>query len=107
MDISKSFLTAFVSSTIGSAGATVLGKTVVANLLKIIPGVGTAAGGAISGTTAGLLTTALGFAYIQIMEMIYTGEISKDDLHSKEGQKKMKELFKKQLKNKNSLETLE
>jgi small GTP-binding protein len=107
LDISKSFLTAFVSSTIGSAGATVLGKTVVANLLKIIPGVGTAAGGAISGTTSGLLTTALGFAYIQIMEMIYKGEISKDDLHSKEGQKKMKELFKKQLKNKNSLETLE
>ena len=53
LDISKSFLTAFVSSTIGSSGATVLGKTIVANLLKFILGLGTGAGGAISATTAG------------------------------------------------------
>lgn len=99
LDVNKSFLTAFVSSTIGSAGATVLGKTVVANIIKLIPGLGTATGGAISGTTAGLITTALGFAYIQIMEMIYKGEISKEELYSKDGQKKMKQLFKKHLEN--------
>lgn len=98
MDISKSFLTSFVSATIGSAGATVLGKTIVSNLLKLIPGVGTVAGGMISGTTAGLLTTALGEAYILIMEMIYTGEINKEDLYTEDGQATMKKLFKEELK---------
>lgn len=100
MDVNKSFLTGFVSSTIGAAGTTVLGKTIVANLLKLIPGIGTVVGGAISGATAGVLTTALGFAYIQIMVMIYKGEISKEELYTKEGQQTMKNLFKDQLKKK-------
>lgn len=100
LDISKSFLTSFVSSTIGSAGATVLGKTIVSNLLKLIPGVGTVAGGLISGTTAGLLTTALGGAYIMIMEMVYKGEIDKEKLYTTEGQKEMTRLFKEELKKK-------
>lgn len=100
MDVSKSFLTSFVSATIGSAGATVLGKTIVSNLLKLIPGVGTVAGGVISGATAGLLTTALGFAYIEIMKSVYTGEIKKEDLKSKAVQEKMKNLFQSKLKKK-------
>lgn len=100
MDISKNFLTAFVSATIGSAGATVLGKTIVSNLLKLIPGVGTVVGGMISGTTAGLLTTALGEAYIKVMEMIYKGEFRKEDLYTDDGQRKMNLLFKEQLKKK-------
>ena len=100
LDISKSFLTSFVSATIGSAGATVLGKAIVSNLLKLIPGVGTVAGGLISGTTAGLLTTALGSAYIMIMEMVYKGEIDKEKLYTDEGQKEMNRLFKEALKKK-------
>lgn len=100
LDISKSFLTSFVSATIGSAGATVLGKTIVSNLLKLIPGVGTVTGGLISGTTAGLLTTALGGAYIMIMEMVYKGEIDKEKLYTAEGQKEMTRLFKEELKKK-------
>lgn len=101
LDISKSFLTSFVSATIGSAGATVLGRTIVSNLLKFIPGVGTVAGGLISGTTAGLLTTALGGAYIKIMEMVYKGEINKESLYTADGQKEMASLFKEELKKKN------
>lgn len=100
MDISKSFLTAFVSSTIGTAGATVLGKTAVANLLKMIPGVGSVAGGAISGSTAGLLTAALGEAYIGIMEMVFKGDMKLEDLYSEDGKSKMQEIFKKELKTK-------
>ena len=98
LDINKSFITSFVSATIGSAGATVLGKTIVSNLLKLIPGLGSIAGGMISGTTAGLLTTALGEAYILIMEKIYKGELNKDDLYHESGQKEMTRLFKEQLK---------
>lgn len=98
MDVSKIFLTSFVSATIGSAGATALGKTIVANLLRLIPGVGTVAGGLISGTTAGLLTTALGAAYIEIMKRVFTGEIHEEDLNSKEVQETMKTLFISELK---------
>lgn len=98
MDISKSVITGFVSSTIGTAGATVLGKTIVSNIIKLIPGVGTAAGGLISGSTASLLTTALGEAYIKLMEMIYKGDLKSEDLYSKNGQETMKKIFKEELK---------
>lgn len=100
LDISKSFLTGFVSSTIGSAGATILGKTIVSNLLKLIPGIGTAAGGVISGATAGLLTTALGETYIKVMELIYKGELDSEDLYNETGQTKMKKMFQKELQKK-------
>ena len=96
-DVSKSVLTGFISSTVGASGATVLGKTLVANLLKLIPGAGSAAGGAISSATAGVLTTALGETYILIMSAIFKGEMSTKDLETREGKSRIKELFKKQL----------
>ena len=70
LEVSKSMLTGIVTSLVGTAGTTIAGKTIVANLLKLIPGVGTALGGTISGATAAALTTALGEAYIQVMTFI-------------------------------------
>ena len=98
LDINKSFLTSFISSTIGTAGTTVLGRTVVSNLLKLIPGFGTAVGGMISGSTAGILTTALGEAYIKVMELIYKGELKQEDLYSQSGQGELNRIFKEELK---------
>lgn len=98
MEVNKSLLTGFVSSTIGTAGATVLGKTIVSNLIKLIPGVGTGVGGLISGTTASLLTTALGEAYIIVMEKIYKGELKSEDLYTKDGQATISKIFKEELK---------
>jgi len=100
LDINKSIITAFVSSTLGAGGATVAGKAIVSNLLKLIPGAGTIAGGSISGATAGLLTTAMGEAYILLMEAIYKGELKSADINSEEAKKKMKELFKAGMKSK-------
>ena len=97
-DVNKSILTAFLSSTLGSGGATLLGKTVVSNLVKLIPGVGAIAGGAISATTAGVLTAALGEAYIGIMTLVFNGEMSIDDLGTKRGKDQMTALFKYELK---------
>lgn len=99
-DINKSILTAFLSSTLGSGAATLLGKTVVSNLVKFIPGIGTAAGGAISAATAGILTAALGEAYIGIMTMVFNGEMEIDDLDTKRGKDQMAALFKHELKKK-------
>lgn len=96
-DVNKSIITALLSSTIGAGGATLLGKTVVSNLLKLIPGAGTIAGGAISAGTAGVITAALGEAYIGIMELVFKGEMSIDDIGSKKGKDKMTEMFKKNL----------
>ena len=98
MEISKSVITGFVSSTIGTAGATVLGKTIVSNIIKLIPVVGTGAGGFISGSTASLLTTALGETYIKLMEMIYMEDLKSEDLYSENGQEIMKKIFKEELK---------
>ena len=97
LEINKAFLTAFVTSTLGSGSATLIGKTIVSNILKFLPGVGTSIGSVISGTTAGLVTTALGEAYLILMEQIYKGEINKDALNSSEGQKQMNKLFKERL----------
>ncbi len=99
-DVNKSILTAFLSSTLGAGGATLLGKTVVSNLVKLIPGVGTVAGGAISAATASLLTAALGEVYIGIMTLVFNGEMSIDDLGTKKGKEQMTALFKQELKKK-------
>ena len=97
-DVNKSIITALLSSTIGAGGATVLGKTVVTNILKFIPGIGTVAGGAISAGTAGVITAALGEAYIGVMELVFKGDMSIDDIGTKKGKETMSQLFKSNLK---------
>lgn len=97
LPIEKAALTSIVSATIGTAGATVLGKTVMSNLIKMIPGAGTIVGAAISGTTAAALTGALGEAYIAILTRVASGDISFADLTSKEGMEELRREFEKQL----------
>ena len=71
-----------------------MGKTIVSNLVKLIPGAGTIVGGAISSGTAGVITAALGEAYIGIMELVFKGEMSIDDLSTDKGKQEMATLFK-------------
>ena len=90
----KAYLSAIISSLFGTAGVAFTGRTIVANLLKFIPGVGTVAGGAISSATAALLTASLGRAYIKVLEMIakkgFTSEIKADKKTLDELQKILK-----------------
>ncbi|MBR6512661.1 MAG: GTPase, partial [Clostridia bacterium] len=97
-EVNKSVITALLSSTIGSSGATILGRTVVAEIAKLLPGAGTIAGTAISATTAGVITTALGEAYLGILSLVFSGEMVLDDLSTKKGKSKMNELFQNALK---------
>lgn len=99
-DVNKSIITALLSSTIGAGGATFLGKTVVSNLLKFIPGAGSVAGGAISAGAAGVITAALGEAYIGVMELVFKGDMSINDVGTKKGKDIMTALFKEELKRK-------
>ena len=71
--------------------ASLAGKTIVSNLLKLIPGVGTIAGGMISGTTAAVLTASMAEAYIQLMVKITKNG---DQQELKENQKAFEELGK-------------
>ena len=91
--VSENLLKSIVTSLAGTAGATFAGRTIGSNLLKMIPGVGTAIGGTISGATAAILTTALGEAYITIMKMMVNDEISEKNIGTKVVQDKLKAIF--------------
>lgn len=97
LDISKSALMSLLSTTIGAGGAVLLGKTVVANLFKLIPGAGSAVGGAICGGTAGVITAALGEVYIGIMKLIWNNEMSVEELSTERGRERMREMYRQQL----------
>lgn len=97
IDMKKSTITAITTALLGTTSLTIAGKTIVANLLKLIPGAGTAIGGAISGGTAAVLTKALGETYIVIMNQMLSGELSEQELEKEDGIKKFTKLFKENL----------
>lgn len=97
-DIERDALTSLATAVIGVGGATVVGKTIASNLLKLIPGVGSVAGGAISAGTAGIITLALGKAYIEVCKAIKMGKLDQNDLTKKAGLDMLKKTFKEQMK---------
>lgn len=72
LDLSKGLLGTLVSSMLGSTAATIGGKAIVSGILKCFPGIGTVAGAAISGATAGALTTSLGELYVGTLSAVLT-----------------------------------
>lgn len=93
-DINRTIINSLLSSTLGATGATYVGKTIFANLMKMIPGVGSVTGGVVSAATASAITTALGTAYTELMTAVYKNEITREELGSDMGAKKFKEYFK-------------
>lgn len=73
-------LKSLAAAVLGAGGATVLGKSVATNLIKIIPGAGTVVGGAVSAGTAGVITLALGNAYIDVCQQIKNGALRQGEL---------------------------
>jgi len=100
LSLEKSTMMAVISATIGTTGTTVLGRAIVANLVKLIPGAGSLVGAVISGSTAAALTAALGEAYIGVMNAVYSGTIKADDLKTKKGRKMLTDAFKMRLQRK-------
>lgn len=102
IDIEKDGLKMLATTAISAGGAAFVGKTVASNLLKFIPGIGTVMGGAISAGTAGVITLAMGKAFIEVCKMVKVGKLSQSDLTSSKGSDIMTEMFKEQIKlNKN------
>lgn len=85
-ELKKAFLSTLVSSTITGGGATLIGKSIVSNLFKMFPGIGSVAGGAISASTASALTIAFGEAYIAALAYLLKekdiSEVSEADILS-------------------------
>ncbi len=85
IDLKKSVITALVTSALGTSGTTLIGRTLAGSVLKLLPVVGTVAGDAINASSAAILTTALGEAYIKLMMLIANGELSEQYLSTKSG----------------------
>lgn len=100
MNINKDILKSLATAAIGVGGATIIGRAIASNLLKLVPGAGSVAGGAISAATAAAVTLALGKSYIQVCKAIKMGKLSQDDLAKKTGVDALKTAFKEQLKKK-------
>ena len=97
-DVKRDALQSLVVAALGVGGATVIGKTVASNLLKLVPGASSVAGGAVSAGTAGVITLALGKAYIEVCKAIKMGKLNQDALTKKEGREMLKKAFKEQMK---------
>jgi len=80
LSIEQDFMATIVSSLAGVGGTTLLGRAIVSNLLKMIPGLGTAVGGAISAGTAAALTSALGFAYITALKRYMNAKLKGQEM---------------------------
>lgn len=98
INIGKDGLKMLATAAIGAGGAAIVGKTLATNLLKLIPGAGTVAGGVISAGTAGVVTLAMGKAFIEVCKMVKLGKLSEADVTSAKGTAIMKDKFKEQLK---------
>lgn len=98
INVEKTVITSIITAIGGVGGVAVLGKSIVANALKFIPGLGTLAGGAISGTTAAILTAALGYAYIEVMNKIAVKLYEGEKIDNSEIVEMMKKAYEEQLK---------
>lgn len=72
LSFSEGFLSTLVASMVGGTAATLTGRAIVGGLLKLIPGVGSVVGGAISAATAAAVTSAFGEAYIATLDALFT-----------------------------------
>ena len=78
LDADNAKMTSVLTGIMGVTALAQIGKALVSNVLKFIPGAGTLIGGAISATTAIAITQAVGHAYIAVLEEFYnleTGEV--------------------------------
>lgn len=71
LDSEKSKMTSVLAGIMGVTALAQVGKAVVSNALKFIPGAGTLVGGAISAATAIGITEAVGHAYITVLEKFF------------------------------------
>jgi uncharacterized protein (DUF697 family) len=70
LPLDRGFLVTLIGSAVGGGGASLAGRAILAGLLKLVPGAGSVAGGAIAAATAAGLTTVVGEAYIRALSAL-------------------------------------
>ncbi|GAA8099138.1 hypothetical protein Kazakh3189_01210 [Helicobacter pylori] len=84
VSLGKSAAPTFIT---GILGVTAIGQGARAfvNMIKFVPGLGSVVGGAISGITAVVITEALGFAYLKVLEKCFNDETDEVNLPDEVG----------------------
>lgn len=102
--IDRATILSIIAAVGGTGSATVIGRSVVANAFKFIPGVGSIIGGVISGTTASVVTQALASSYIQVLKLMSENELMEEETKTDKLVTMMQKEFKKYIQeNKNEL----
>jgi uncharacterized protein (DUF697 family)/GTP-binding protein EngB required for normal cell division len=70
LPLSTAFVGTLISGAVTGSAGTILGRAAVGALFKLIPGAGSVVGGTINASTASLLTTAFGEAYITSLSFL-------------------------------------
>ena len=107
ISLDKSTIVSLVAGLLGTTGATTAGRAIVSNIVKLIPGLGTVAGGFISGGTAAALTSALAISYIEILTRLSMAEKDGKAPDLSNIEELMKEKFSEALKNRKNVEDVE
>lgn len=97
MKLEKATIVGIATTLIGVPAATIAGKSIVSGAIKLIPGVGTVLGAVVSGSTAALITAALGRTYITVLEMIARGELKQEDYETDTFKKKIRRIMKSEM----------
>ncbi|GAA0354102.1 GTP-binding protein [Alkalibacterium iburiense] len=97
ISLDKSTIVSLIAAVGGTGSATMIGKSIVANAFKFIPGAGTIVGGIISGTTASIVTSALAISYIEVLSIIATKEKEGQGIDLSLIEKLMRNQFKKNM----------
>ena len=96
--IDRATIMSIIAAVGGTGSATYIGRSVVSNAFKFIPGVGSIVGGFISGTTASIVTRALAQSYIQVLKIMATNELEGKETSTNKLVKMMQNQFKKYIK---------
>lgn len=96
--IDRATILSIVAAVGGTGSATFVGRSVVSNAFKFIPGVGSVVGGVISGTTASVVTRALAYSYIQVLKVMATNELQGEFTSTEKLVDLMQKQFKKYIK---------
>jgi len=98
ISLDKSSIVSIIAAVGGTGSATFVGKTVVANAFKFIPGIGTVIGGAISGGTAAALTSALAMSYIEVLTVLAKNDKEGKEINAQAVKELMQNRFRKNMK---------
>lgn len=97
IDLDKATIVTLIAAVGGTGSATYVGRSIVSNALKAIPGVGTVVGGLISGATAATITSTLAFTYIEVLAVMAQMDANGQKLTTKQLKTLMQDRFAKRM----------